>query len=149
MKTKNTLSVSMECAISKILSDIASNYCRWSDSIKERNGNDSKYRDEQAKDFKDSLTYKVGGKLIKILTKDRKNGQSTVWGFIVRENNTVKCKTSECYFQKGDLLKAATWKQAARNFSRGNILNGQNATHINGPMQPDYPNYKTTWSGAN
>ena len=149
MKTKNTMSPAEESAIQNLLSEIAINYCKWSESIKDRNGNDSKYRDEQARDFGSSLTYKVGGKLIKILTKERKNGQSTVWGFIVRENNTVKCKTSECYFQKGDLLKAATWKQAARNFSRGNILNGQNATQINGPMQPDYPNYKTCWSGAN
>ena len=145
MKTKNTMSASVEF----LICDIIDNYYRWSDSIKDRNGNDSKYRDEQAKDFKDSITYEVGNKLIKILSKDRKNSQSTVWGFIVRENNTVKCKTSECYFQKGDLLKAATFKQAARNFSRGNILNGQNATHINGPMQPDYPNYKTCWTGAN
>ena len=145
MKTKNTMSASVEF----LICDIIDNYYRWSDSIKDRNGNDSKYRDEQAKDFKDSITYEVGNKLIKILSKDRKNSQSTVWGFIVKENNTVKCKTSECYFQKGDLLKAATFKQAARNFSRGNILNGQNATHINGPMQPDYPNYKTCWSGAN
>ena len=145
MKLENTMSASVEF----LICDIIDNYYRWSDSIKERNGNDSKYRDEQAKDFKDSITYEVGNKLIKILSKDRKNSQSTVWGFIVRENNTVKCKTSECYFQKGDLLKAATFKQAARNFSRGNILNGQNATQINGPMQPDYPNYKTCWTGAN
>ena len=144
MKTEKQ---TIENAVIDLLSDIAINYCRWSESIKNRNGNDSEYRDEQARDFGSSLTYKVGGKLIKILTKDRKNGQSTVWGFIVRENNTVKCKTSECYFQKGDLLKAATWKQAARNFSRGNILNGQ-MENLYGSA-PDYPNYKTVWSGAN
>jgi hypothetical protein len=144
MKTEKQ---TIENAVIDLLSDIAINYCKWSKSIKDRNGNDSEYRDEQARDFGASLTYKVGGKLIKILTKDRKNGQSTVWGFIVRENNTVKCKTSECYFQKGDLLKAATWKQAARNFSRGNILNGQ-MVNLYGST-PDYPNYKTCWSGAN
>ena len=143
MKTKNTMSASVEFLICEIID----NYYRWSASIKDRNGNDSNYRDEQAKDFKDSLTYEVGNKLIKILSKDRKNGQSSVWGFIVKENNSVKCKTSECYFQKGDLLKAATFKQAARNFSRGNILNGQ-MENLYGSA-PDYPNYKTCWSGAN
>ena len=143
MKTEKQ---TIENAVTDLLSDIAINYCKWSESIKERNGNDSKYRDEQARDFGSSLTYEVGNKLIKILSKDRKNGQSTVWGFIVRENNTVKCKTSECYFQKGDLLKPASWKQAARNFSRGNILNGQ-MENLYGSA-PDYPNYKTCWSGA-
>jgi len=143
MKTEKQ---TIENAVIDLLSDIAINYCKWSKSIKDRNGNDSEYRDEQARDFGASLTYKVGGKLIKILTKDRKNGQSTVWGFIVRENNTVKSKTSECYFQKGDLLKAATFKQAARNFSRGNILNGQ-MENLYGSA-PGYPNYKTCWSGA-
>ena len=143
MKTEKQ---TIENAVIDLLSDIAINYCKWSKSIKDRNGNDSEYRDEQARDFGASLTYKVGGKLIKILTKDRKNGQSTVWGFIVRENNTVKSKTSDCYFQKGDLLKAATFKQAARNFSRGNILNGQ-MENLYGSA-PGYPNYKTCWSGA-
>jgi hypothetical protein len=140
MKTKLNQSVEF------LICEIIDNYYRWSDSIKERNGNDSKYRDEQAKDFKDSITYEVGNKLIKILSKDRKNSQSTVWGFIVRENNKVKCTTSECYFEKGDLLKAATYKQAARNFSRGNILNGQ-MENLYGSA-PDYPDYKTVWTGA-
>ena len=143
MKTEKQ---TIENAVTDLLSDIAINYCKWSKSIKDRNGNDSEFRDEQARDFGASLTYEVGNKLIKILSKDRKNGQSTVWGFIVRENNTVKCKTSECYFQKGDLLKPASWKQAARNFSRGNILNGQ-MENLYGSA-PDYPNYKTCWSGA-
>ena len=149
MKTKNTMTAEttpLIFAIQDLLSDIAINYCKWSKSIKDRDGNDSKYRDEQARDFGASLTYEVGNKLIKILSKDRKNGSSSVWGFIVRENNTVKSKTSDCYFQKGDLLKAATFKQAARNFSRGNILNGQ-MENLYGSA-PGYPNYKTCWSGA-
>jgi hypothetical protein len=110
--------------------------------------NDNDARDVQAKEFKNGITYKVNSKYIKIYTTN-KWGQKSVWGFVVRENNTVKCTTSECYFEKGDLLKAATYKQASRNFSRGNILNGQNATQINGPMQPDYPDYKSVWTGAN
>jgi len=150
MKLENTMSASVEF----LICDIIDNYYRWSDSIKMKSGNsgqlanDKDARDVQAEEFKNGITYKVNSKYIKIYTTN-KWGQKSVWGFVVRENNTVKCTTSECYFEKGDLLKAATYKQASRNFSRGNILNGQNATHINGPMQPDYPNYKTVWTGAN
>ena len=135
-------------AIQDLLQDISANYCRWSESIKTRNGDDSDYRDEQAREFGASLSWEVGRKFIKIFTDDRKNSYKSVWGFIVKENDSVKCTTSEAYFSKGDLLKASSWKQAERNMSRGNVLNGQNAKKINGPMQPDYPNYKTTWSGV-
>ena len=146
IKEKTMKKQSLENGITNLLSEIAINYCKWSQSIKERSGNDSEYRDEQAREFGASLTYEVGNKLIKILTKDRKNSYSSVWGFVVRENNKVKCTTSDCYFEKGDLLKAATFKQASRNFSRGNILNGQ-MENLYGSA-PDYPNYKTCWSGA-
>ena len=135
-------------AIQDLLQDISANYCRWSESIKMRNGNDSDARDEQAREFGVSLAWEVGRKFIKIYNDDTRNSQKRVWGFIVKENDTVKCTTSGAYFSKGDLLKASSWKQAERNHSRGNVLNGQNAKEINGPMQPDYPNYKTCWTGV-
>ena len=137
----------LENKVLDLLSDIAINYCKWSDSIKMRNGNDSEARDEQAREFGASLSYEVNRNYIKIVTNDRKNSQCSVWGFIVRENNKVKCTTSECYFEKGDLLKAASFKQASRNMSRGNILKGK-MENLYGEA-PDYPNYKTVWSGAN
>jgi hypothetical protein len=120
MKLENTMSAAEESAVQNLLSEIAINYCSWSNAIKERNGNDSDYRDEQSREFAVGLYYEVGVKYIKII--DGHRHQKLVWGFVVRENNKVKCTTSECYFEKGDLLKAATYKQASRNFSRGNIL---------------------------
>ena len=136
---------SLENGITNLLSEIAINYCKWSQSIKERSGNDSEYRDEQSRDFGAGLSYEIGVKYIKIIVGHR--WQKSVWGFIVRENNTVKCTTSDCYFEKGDLLKAASFKQATRNMSRGNILNGKQKD-VYGEA-PDYPDYKTCWSGAN
>ena len=135
-------------AVEFLICEIIENYYRWSDSIKMRNGKDGDFRDEQAREFGASLSWEVGRRYIKIFTDDRKNSCKSVWGFIVKENDSVQCTTSEAYFLKGDLLKASSFKQAERNHSRGNVLNGQNAKQINGPMQPDYPNYKTTWSGV-
>ena len=41
---------------------------------------------------------------------------NSCWGFVMLENDDK--------FMRGDILKAATWKAPARNFARGNILNG-------------------------
>lgn len=61
-------------------------------------------------DFAKSLTHSVGKNYIKILH----NGATH--GFIVINPNDKQ-------FKFGDLLKAASWAQPAKNFSRGNIFN--------------------------
>ena len=113
-----------------------------------RNGKDGDYRDVQAEEFKNGITYKVNNKYIKIYTVD-KWGQKSVWGFIVRENDTVVCThgmNGGNYFSQGDLLRARSWNQANTECSVGNIRLGtmDNVTKPN----PDYPDYKTVWSGA-
>ena len=131
-----------------LICEIIENYYHWSESIKMRDGNDSDARDVQAEEFKNGITYKVNNKYIKIYTTD-KWGQKSVWGFIVRENDTVVCThgmNGGNYFSQGDLLKARSWNQAETKQSVGNIRLGtmDNVTKPN----PDYPNYKTVWSGA-
>ena len=143
-KTKTNLEHSVEFLICEIIE----NYYRWSDSIKMKSGNDSEARDKQAKEFKDGITYKVNNKYIKIYTTT-KWGQHSVWGFIVRNNDTVKCThklNGGNYFSEGDLLKALSWNQANTQQAVGNIRLGtmDNVTKPN----PDYPDYKTVWSGA-
>jgi hypothetical protein len=44
--------------------------------------------------------------------------QRSVVGFVVKKDNPKKG------FAKGDILKAASWKAPATNFSRGNIFTG-------------------------
>lgn len=63
-------------------------------------------------EFDEGISYKAGSKYIKI-TKER----GGVWGFVVNTDNDKK-------FKKGDILKAAGWAAPARNFPRGNILEG-------------------------
>ena len=135
-------------AVEFLICEIIENYYRWSDSIKMRNGKDGDYRDFQADEFKNGITYKVNSKYIKIYTVD-KWGQKSVWGFVIRENDTVLCThgmNGGNHFSRGDLLRARSWNQAETKYSVGNILNGtmDNVTKPN----PDYPDYKTVWSGA-
>jgi hypothetical protein len=135
-------------AVKWTIGEIIENYYRWSDSIKMRNGKDGDFRDVQADEFKDGITYKENRKYTKIYTVD-KWGQKSVWGFVVRDNDTVKCThgmNGGNHFSRGDLLRARSWNQAETKYSIGNILHGtrDNVTKPN----PDYPNYKTVWSGA-
>ena len=71
--------------------------------------------------FNDKIKFKVGNKYIKVFSEG-----SSVWGFVVNTDNDKK-------FKKGDLLKAASYSAPARNFARGNILEG---------------GYRSTWTGA-
>ena len=135
-------------AVEFLICEIIENYYRWSDSIKMRNGKDDDYRDVQAEEFKNGITYKVNNKYIKIYTVD-KWGQKSVWGFVVRENVTVLCThgmNGGNYFLRGDLLRARSWNQAETKYSAGNILKGT-MDNVSKP-NPDYPNYKTVWRGA-
>jgi hypothetical protein len=131
-----------------LICEIIENYYRWSDSIKMKSGNDSDARDKQAKEFKNGITYKINNKYIKIYTTT-KWGQHSVWGFIVRDNDTVKCThklNGGNYFSEGDLLRALSWNQANTQQAVGNIRLG---TMDNRPRQnPIYPDYKAIWTGA-
>ena len=119
---------------------IADNYDIWSDSIKLRNGNDSKYRDEQAENFRNNLKVAITRKYIKVIADNK------VWGFIVRENDSVLCSTSEAYFSRGDILKPVGQKQTLKKYSLGNIIHG-NPNNYDKP-NPDYPDFKVYWTGA-
>ena len=148
------MKTNLEHSVEFLICEIIENYYRWSDSIKMKSGssgqlaNDNDFRDVQANEFKNGITYKVNNKYIKIYTVD-KWGQKSVWGFVVRENDTVVCThgmNGGNHFERGDLLRALSWNQANTKYSVGNILKGtmDNVTKPN----PDYPNYKTVWSGA-
>ena len=68
-------------------------------------------RKKMIAEFNEKITFKMGNKYIKVVTNN------TVWGFVVNTDNDKK-------FKKGDILKAAGWAAPARNFPRGNILEG-------------------------
>ena len=148
------MKTNLEHSVEFLICEIIENYYRWSDSIKMKSGNsgqlanDNDARDVQAEEFKNGITYKVNSKYIKIYTTN-KWGQKSVWGFVVRENNTVLCNhklNGGSYFLTGDLLRALSWNQANTKQSVGNILKG--VMDIVTKPNPDYPDYKTVWTGA-
>jgi hypothetical protein len=76
--------------------------------------------------FSKRIDFQDGGKLIKMVSVDLNDGVEneygrSVYGFIVKEDNTIKSATTGAFFKAGDLLKAAGWKAPAKNFARGNI----------------------------
>lgn len=76
-------------------------------------------KNEMIERFVNGVSYQEGKKFIKVVTGN------SVHSFIVKE--------SDGKFQKGDILKAASWNAPAKNSARGNIFN---------------ENIKTSWTGA-
>ena len=81
-------------------------------------------REKMNREFEDCLEIKEGKKFIKVIKKN--NG---VHSFIVKEDFV---STKGVKFNKGDILKAASWNMPAQNAARGNI----------------FGNYIVRWTGA-
>ena len=73
------------------------------------------------KEFEEGLRYETLNKYIKVIAG------TSVHSFIVREDDAK--------FKRGDILKAASWKVPAKNFVRGNVIDGTFD--------------RITWTGAN
>jgi hypothetical protein len=65
------------------------------------------------------VTFDRGRKFIKVVTESY--GSKSVHSFI--------CIQPHGKFQFGDILKAATWAQPAKNFARGNVLDPKSYAH--------------------
>jgi hypothetical protein len=74
------------------------------------------------KEFIENLDFTTGKKYIKVI--DRKGG---VKAFVVNVDNDKK-------FKLGDVLLPAGWAAPARNFARGNVLDGGYTMGWTGPM---------------
>ena len=89
-------------------------YRKWSDIGSRYDGEtDSrrKIKDDMISEYNREISYSDGSKYVKIVTGN------SVWGFVVRVHNDKK-------FRFGDILKPAGWKTPARNFARGNVIDG-------------------------
>lgn len=66
--------------------------------------------DTVGRKFRKRLSLTVGKKYIRIVNS------GSAWGFVVNTHDDSK-------FAYGDVLKPASWKTPARNFSRHNVFN--------------------------
>jgi hypothetical protein len=80
---------------------------------------------QDVSDAKFDVTFERGRKFIKVV--------KTSWGS--RSVHSFICIQPHGKFQFGDILKAASWAQPAKNFARGNVLDPSS-----------YSNHK--WTGA-
>ena len=114
---------SMATEIDALIENIKTDYFNWTTGCAAAAGRGilSDINKDMIADFNENISYKAGSKYIKVY-----NREGCVWGFVVNTDNDKK-------FKKGDLLKAAGYAAPARNFARGNILEG---------------GYMSRWTGA-
>jgi|TARA_B110000881_G_C18258434_1_gene356735 hypothetical protein len=104
----------MNNEMNTLIENIKADYFNWTTRCAGAKGLDAltEINERMIAEFNEGITYKAGSKYIKVI-KER----GGVWGFVVNTDNDKK-------FKKGDILKAAGWAAPARNFPRGNILEG-------------------------
>ena len=106
----------MEIALDNLIDRIVEDYTRFTKD----------FDHARIDRFHAGLTISEGQKYIKIIKGDTPDDQTSVWGFVVREDGGK--------FKKGDLLKPASWKSPATNKARGNILSDDYTVQWTGPL---------------
>ncbi len=100
----------MNKEIASYLEHIVADYDRWTNQSIAQDPITKRIREQMFNEFKTKIRVDEGSKFIKVVT----NG--SCHSFIVKQD-TGK-------FKRGDILKAASWRAPAKNFSRGNVLTG-------------------------
>ena len=104
----------MRNEIEKVLEAMREDYKRWSGPER------SHIKDEMTEDFCNGLRVEENRRYWKI--SSGRQSQRSVSGFIV--------KAGDKKFREGDMLKAAGWAAPARNFARGNVLDGRGVNEV-------------------
>ena len=107
----------MRNEIEKVLEAMREDYKRWSNACASHPTDTShdKIKTEMEENYCNGLEVTEGSRYWKIISNDRGGGRS-VKGFIA--------KAGDKKFREGDMLKPAGWAAPARNFARGNVLDG-------------------------
>ena len=108
----------MRMEIEKVLEAMKEDYKRWSDRCArhESSAHYSKIKNEMEESYCNGFEVTEGSRYWKIISTNGSGSSRSVNGFIV--------KAGDKKFREGDMLKAAGWAAPARNFARGNVLDG-------------------------
>ena len=112
----------MRNEIEKVLEAMREDYKRWSMMTRTVHQNVEEFnraltiREEMTDNYGNGLKVEENRRYWKITGSNGGGSQVSVKGFIV--------KAGDKKFREGDMLKAAGWAAPARNFARGNVLDG-------------------------
>ena len=113
----------MREAIEKVLEAMREDYCRWSRACASHDSAaHSRIKDEMEENYCNGLEVEENRRYWKITSTNGSGTQRSVSGFIV--------KAGDKKFLEGDMLKAAGWAAPARNFARGNVLDGYRVDEV-------------------
>lgn len=108
------MSDDLQKAVDRIIEKAAEDFSLWCKRSPAFEG------DAPDEDFANSFSYTAGKKYLKIV-----RGNS-VWGFVVLADGGK--------FQRGDLLKPASWNAPAKNQARGNVFDPECVVNWTGPL---------------
>ena len=114
----------MRNEIEKVLEAMREDYKRWSSKCA-RHDSYAHYSDGKNKmeeNYCNGLEVTEGSRYWKITSTNGSGTSRSVSGFIV--------KAGDKKFREGDMLKAAGWAAPARNFARGNVLDGRGVNEV-------------------
>ena len=118
----------MRMEIEKVLEAMREDYKRWTMATRTVHQNVEEFN--RAIDIREKMTEEYCGGLMveenrrywKIIGTNGGGTSRSVKGFI--------CKAGDKKFREGDMLKAAGWAAPARNFARGNVLDGSGVDNV-------------------
>jgi len=118
----------MRNEIEKVLEAMKEDYKRWNMMSRTVHQNVEEFnramtiRNDMIDNYNAGLEVKENSRYWKITATNGGGTSRSVSGFIV--------KAGDKKFREGDMLKAAGWNAPARNFARGNVLDGRGVNEV-------------------
>ena len=114
----------MRNEIEKVLEAMREDYKRWSGRCAQHETSERyiAIKSEMEENYCNGLEVTEGSRYWKIVSTNGSGTSRSVSGFIA--------KAGDKKFREGDMLKAAGWAAPARNFARGNVIDGSGVANV-------------------